>query len=177
MFTSDYKLIKDQKYIDFLHEFDLNREYPNQDLEQPYIRHKTEGVNKYANNYRKTDIALAPLYAEGYTNGLNYADNLSNRYQYSKSALKFAESSMHKVALIASQVPTYTHDSELIDGKNIIFINPDRQYKDWLKKFKYCINNPNFVADIAENAYIHGKNKYDINVINKRRADFLKSIV
>ena len=36
---------------------------------------------------------------------------------------------------------------------NILYVNPDRQYKDWYKKIKYCINNPNHVKDMGEAAY------------------------
>ena len=63
--------------------------------------------------------------------------------QFAKSNLKVIEAAFHKVPVIASDVPIYNHDKDWVDGKNILFINPDRQYKDWYKKIKYCIGvNP-----------------------------------
>jgi glycosyltransferase involved in cell wall biosynthesis len=64
-----------------------------------------------------------------------------------------------------------------IDGKNILYVNPDRQYKDWYKKIKYCINNPNHVKDMGEAAYELACKKYDIDVLSHIRADFYRGLV
>jgi len=173
IFTSDYKLIKDENYINFLNQFKIDETYPNQLKEQLYIRHKTQGVYKFANNYRFADVSLAPIF----TKGSIFDDNASNRYQFSKSNLKLIESGFHKMPVIASEVPTYTFDEEWVDDKNVIFVKPDRQYKDWGKKMKKCIQNPNYVKDLGEASYELVKRKYDIKVINEKRKDFFKSIV
>lgn len=177
IFTSDYKLIKDKKYVDFLGEFELDKKYPNELKEQPYIRHKTQGVYKFANNYRHADIALAPIFTKGFCNGKDFVDNQSNRYQFSKSNLKLIESGFHKLPVIASEVPIYTFDNEWVDEKNVLFVKSERQYKDWGKKIKKCIMNPNLVKDMGEAAHELVKRKYHIKVINKKRKEFFQSII
>jgi hypothetical protein len=59
IFTSNYKLIKDKDYYDFLMKFDLDAVYEKQS-EQNYFRHKTQGLYKFAANYKHGDVALAP---------------------------------------------------------------------------------------------------------------------
>jgi glycosyltransferase involved in cell wall biosynthesis len=101
IFTSNYKLIKDKGYYDFLMKFDLNAFYEKQ-AEQNYFRHKTQGLYKFAANYKHGDVALAPI--KVYGRGV-YDDNSDNRYQFAKSNLKVIEAAFHKVPVIASDVP------------------------------------------------------------------------
>jgi hypothetical protein len=84
IFTSNYKLIKDKDYYDFLMKFDLDAVYEKQS-EQNYFRHKTQGLYKFAANYKHGDVALAPIkvYGKGVMD-----DNSDNRYQFAKSNLK-----------------------------------------------------------------------------------------
>jgi glycosyltransferase involved in cell wall biosynthesis len=173
IFTSNYKLIKDKDYYDFLMKFDLDSEYEKQN-EQNYFRHKTQGLYKFAQNYKHGDIALAPIrvYGKGVMD-----DNTDNRYQFAKSNLKIIEAAFHKVPVIASNVPIYNHDKDWVDGKNILYINPDRQYKDWYKKIKYCINNPNHVKEMGEAAYELACKKYDIDVLSHIRAEFYRKLL
>jgi glycosyltransferase involved in cell wall biosynthesis len=173
IFTSNYKLIKDKKFHEFLMKFDLDGSYEKQS-EQNYFRHKTQGLYKFAENYKHGDIALAPIkvYGKGVMD-----DNSDNRYQFAKSNLKVIEAAFHKVPVIASDVPIYNHDKDWVDGKNILYVNPDRQYKDWYKKIKYCINNPNHVKDMGEAAYELACKKYDIDVLSKTRADFYRNLI
>ena len=173
IFTSNYKLIKDKDYYDFLMKFDLEAVYEKQ-AEQNYFRHKTQGLYKFAANYKHGDVALAPIkvYGKGVMD-----DNSDNRYQFAKSNLKVIEAAFHKVPVIASDVPIYNHDKDWVDGKNILFINPDRQYKDWYKKIKYCINNPNHVKDMGEAAYELACKRYDIDVLSHIRADFYRGLI
>lgn len=173
IFTSNYKLIKDKNFHDFLMKFDLDGSYEKQS-EQNYFRHKTQGLYKFAENYKHGDIALAPIkvYGKGVMD-----DNSDNRYQFAKSNLKVIEAAFHKVPVIASDVPIYNHDKDWVDGKNILYVNPDRQYKDWYKKIKYCINNPNHVKDMGEAAYELACKRYDIDVLSKTRADFYRSLI
>lgn len=177
IFTSNYKLIEDQKYIDFLLKFNLDETYPNQLKEQPYIRHKTKGVFTFANNYRNFDVALAPIKVFGKIKDNSFEDTISNRYQFAKSNLKVIEAGFHKIPVIASNIPTYNFDSEFVDGKNILFIKPERQYKDWASKIKNLILNPNKIADLGEAAYELVKRKYHISVITSKRAEFYKSLI
>jgi glycosyltransferase involved in cell wall biosynthesis len=173
IFTGNYKLIKDVDYYNHLMKFDLDAVYEKQS-EQNYFRHKTQGLYKFAENYKHGDVALAPIkvYGKGVID-----DNSDNRYQFAKSNLKVIEAAFHKVPVIASDVPIYNHDKDWVDGKNILYVNPDRQYKDWYKKIKYCINNPNHVKDMGEAAYELACQRYDIDVLSKTRADFYRSLI
>jgi len=173
IFTSNYKLIKDKDYHNFLLKFDLESTYEKQ-AEQNYFRHKTQGLYKFAENYKHGDVALAPIkvYGKGVMD-----DNSDNRYQFAKSNLKVIEAAFHKVPVIASDVPIYNHDKDWVDGKNILYVNPDRQYKDWYKKIKYCINNPNHVKDMGEAAYELACKRYDIDVLSHIRADFYRGLI
>lgn len=176
VFTSDYKLLEDKGYANFLKTFNLAAEYPNQMTTQPYIRHATKGIHQFANAYRVADVCLAPLKVFGKMKGSVLPDNTSNRYQFAKSNLKAIEAGFHKVPLIASQVPTYTADTDFKDGKNIIFVKPERQEKDWFKKIKELVNNPNMVTDLGEAAYELVSKKYSLKSINEKRKDFYKKI-
>jgi glycosyltransferase involved in cell wall biosynthesis len=177
IFTTDYTLIKDKAYLEFLNRFSLDERYPNELTEQPYVRHKTRTVHEFAQNYRYADIALAPIKVYGKIKKGKIEDSVSNRYQFAKSNLKVIESAFHKVPLIASQVPTYTFDKDWVDGKNIIFVSAERQEKDWFKKMKMLIQNPNMGKDIGEAAYETVKNKYTLKTITAKRAEFYKSIL
>lgn len=177
IFTSDYKLIKDEKYKEFLLKFNLDEEYPNQS-EQPYIRHKTSGIYTFANNYRNGDIALAPLRVNGKISENNtFEDTVLNRYQFSKSNLKIIEAGIHKIPVIASDIPTYNYDPDFIDGKNIIFVKPSRQEKDWYQKMKNLILNRELIKEMGEAAYDVVMKKYHQNVLAYRRKEFYKKIV
>ncbi len=176
VFTSDYKLLEDKGYERFLKTFNLAAEYPNQMTTQPYIRHATKGIHQFANNYRHADICLAPIKVFGKIKGNALPDNLSNRYQFAKSNLKAIEAGFHRVPLIASQVPTYTGDADFKDGKNIVFIKPERQEKDWFKKIKELVNNPNMVQDLGEAAYELVSKKYSLKNITVKRRDFYNRI-
>lgn len=173
IFTSNYKLVKDKNYYDYLMKFDLDAIYDKMES-QNYFRHKTQGLYKFAENYKFGDVALAPIkvYGKGVMD-----DNPDNRYQFAKSNLKVIEAAFHKVPVIASDVPIYNHDKDWVDGKNIIYVNSDRQYKDWYKKIKYCINNPNHVKDMGEAAYELACKRYDIDVLSDIRADFYRNII
>jgi glycosyltransferase involved in cell wall biosynthesis len=173
IFTSNYKLINDINYYNYLMSFDLENDYSDLN-NQNYFRHKTQGLYKFGFNYKNGDIALAPI--KVYGKGVN-DDNSNNRYQFAKSNLKVIETAFHKIPVIASDVPTYNHDSDWVDGENIFLINPDRQYKDWYKKIKFCINNPEKVKEMGEAAYQLAKNKYDLKVITKKRVEIYKNLI
>jgi glycosyltransferase involved in cell wall biosynthesis len=173
IFTSNYKLVNDKDYYDYLMKFDLDAIYDKMEG-QNYFRHKTQGLYSFAQNYKFGDVALAPIkvYGKGIMD-----DTPDNRYQFAKSNLKVIEAAFHKVPVIASDVPIYNHDKDWVDGKNILYVNPDRQYKDWYKKIKYCINNPNHVKDMGEAAYELACKNYDIDVLSHRRAEFYRNII
>lgn len=177
IFTDDFSLIKDKDYVDFLHKFKLDEKYPNMFYEQPYIRHKTKGVNSFANNYYYGDVALAPIkiFSKKNKKPIPYTDD--NMYQLAKSNLKLVEAGINKTPVIASNIPIYNYDTRFKHGENVFFVNPDRQYRDdWFKYMKKCIQNPDMVKEMGESAYDVVYNNYHLDVITKKRADFYKEI-
>jgi glycosyltransferase involved in cell wall biosynthesis len=177
IFTTNHTLITDKRYLEFLKSYRLNETYPNQFVEQPYIRHKSENINVFAKNYRHADFALAPVKLFGKIKNGKFDDSFSNRFQVSKSNLKVIEAAFHKTPVIASQVPAYTFDADWKDGKNILFVSPDRQGKDWLKKIKMLLQNPNMITDLGEAAYETALAKYNIETVTDKRAEFYRTIV
>ncbi len=177
IFTNNYKLIKDPNYVEYLNKFNLDENYPNVLTEQPYVRHKTQGIYKFAENYKHADVALAPLMVHGKVKDGRFDDSVGNRFQFAKSNLKVIEAGIHKVPVIASDVPTYNYDKDFVDGKNILFVKPERQEKDWYGKIKRLIQNPNQITDMGEAAYEIIKSKYHVDVIANKRAEFYKDIV
>jgi glycosyltransferase involved in cell wall biosynthesis len=176
IFTSNYKLIDDQNYLEFLKKFDLDSKFTEIE-KQNYIRHKTKGLYSFAENYKYGDVALAPIKVYGKISDNKFEDTPDNRYQFAKSNLKVIEAAFHKVPVIASNVPIYNFDPDWIDGYNIIFVDPNRQYKDWYKKIKYCIKNPEYVKELGENAYQTALKKYDLKVLSEKRADFYRQLI
>jgi len=171
IFTNNYNLIKDPEYLKYLKKFDLDTKYPNTE-KQDYIRHKTKGLYSFAKNYQFADIAIAPIKTYGDVS----KDTPDNRYQFAKSNLKVIEAAFHKVPVIASNVPIYNFDKDWVDGYNILFIDSDRQEKDWYKKIKYCINNPEYVKELGENAYKTAVKKYHVKTLAEKRMNFYNEL-
>ena len=100
-----------------------------------------------------------------------------------KSQLKVIESGFYKKALIASNLGPYTIDlkhclenGNFVDG-NALLVDENRNHSDWAKFIEKLVKNPNMVKDMGERLYETVKDKYDLNVVTKERAEFYKSIV
>lgn len=100
-----------------------------------------------------------------------------------KSQLKVIESGFYKKALIASNLGPYTIDlkhclenGNFVDG-NALLVDENRNHSDWAKFIEKLVKNPNMVKDMGERLYETVKDKYDLNVVTKGRAEFYKSIV
>ena len=166
IFTNNYKTL-DENYIKFLKEF-KEGEYIS-DKELPYVRVWTKPVNSYAMNYSKFDISLAPI-----------KNHIFNRM---KSQLKVIEAGFYKKALIASEIGPYTIDlkhclknGEFVDG-NAMLVDESRNHSDWAKNIEKLLKNPNLVKDMGERLYETVKDKYDLNIVTKSRAEFYKSLI
>jgi glycosyltransferase involved in cell wall biosynthesis len=134
-----------------------------------YHRIWTEPVEKYASNYSKFDVSLAPL-----------KDTLFNRL---KSQLKVIEAGFYKKALIASDIGPYTLDlkhsldkGEFTNG-NALLVDKSRNKSDWAKYMKKLIQNPSFVEDLGERLYETVNGKYDLKSATKLRSEIYKSII
>ena len=100
-----------------------------------------------------------------------------------KSQLKVIEAGFYKKALIASNVGPYSLDlkhclknGELVDG-NALLVDEVRNHSDWAKYMEKLIKNPNMAKDMGERLYETVKDKYDLNIVTKDRAEFYKSIL
>ena len=166
IFTNDYKIIT-PRYKEYLDTFTEN-DYPGVEKEN-YVRVWTRPVNSYAKNYSKFDISLAPI-----------KNHVFNRM---KSQLKVIEAGFYKKALIASNVGPYTIDlkhalknGEFTDG-NALLVNEHNNHSDWSKNIKKLVDNPNLITDLGERLYETVKDRYDLNVVTKTRAEFYKSLI
>jgi len=166
IFTNNYKLISPE-YIKFLDRF--TEEDDSQFSNEFYRRVWTRPVQSYAKNYSKFDVSLAPI-----------KNHLFNRV---KSQLKVIEAGFYKKAIIASNIGPYTIDlkhslnqGEFVDG-NALLVDEGRNNSDWYKYVKKLISNPSWAADLGERLYETVKDKYDLNVVTKNRAEFYKSIL
>jgi glycosyltransferase involved in cell wall biosynthesis len=166
IFTQNYSTVSED-YKKYLNVFTADA-YPNE-MSEPYLRVWTKPVQSYAKNYSKFDVSLAPI-----------KNHIFNRM---KSQLKVIESGFYKKAIIASNIGPYTIDlkhsldhGNFVDG-NALLVDENRNHSDWAKFIEKLVKNPNMAKDMGERLYETVKDKYDLNVVTKARAEFYKSIV
>jgi len=166
IFTQDYKIVSDE-YKKHLLLYNQNI-FPNE-MAESYLRVWTKPVTSYAKNYSKFDVSLAPI-----------KNHMFNRM---KSQLKVIEAGFYKKALIESNIGPYSLDlkhclknGELVDG-NALLVDEVRNHSDWAKYMEKLIKNPNMAKDMGERLYETVKDKYDLNIVTKDRAEFYKSIL
>jgi len=165
IFTDKYRLVTNEQKDELIkfEEGDLvNPNFPT------YNRIWTKPVTSYASNYRWFDVSLAPI-----------KNHIFNRV---KSQLKVIEAGFYKKAIIASNVGPYTIDlkhslknGEFTDG-NALLVEEVRS-GDWAKYIKKLIDNPNWAQDLGERLYETVKDKYDLNIVTKERAELYKTLV
>jgi glycosyltransferase involved in cell wall biosynthesis len=167
IFTNKYGTIDDD-YKKFLLEFKEGEYNSGNDL--PYVRVWTKPVTTYAMNYSKFDISLAPI-----------KNHIFNRM---KSQLKVIEAGFYKKALIASEIGPYTIDlvhclknGEFNEEGNAILIPENRNHSDWAKSIRKLVQNPHMIKELGERLYNTVKDKYDLNIVTKNRAEFYKSLI
>jgi len=166
IFTQNYKIISED-YTKHL--LNYNQESFANEMNESYLRVWTKPVTSYAKNYSKFDVSLAPI-----------KNHMFNRM---KSQLKVIEAGFYKKALIASNIGPYTLDlkhclknGEFVDG-NAMLVDESRNHSDWSKNIEKLMKNPNLVIDMGERLYETVKDKYDLNIVTKSRAEFYKSIL
>ena len=166
IFTQNYSIVSED-YKKYLLNY-TQEEFSNENSES-YVRVWTRPVQSYAKNYSKFDVSLAPI-----------KNHMFNRM---KSQLKVIEAGFYKKALIASNLGPYTIDlkhclenGNFVDG-NALLVDENRNHSDWAKFIEKLVKNPNMVKDMGERLYETVKDRYDLNVVTKQRAEFYKSIV
>jgi len=165
IFTDKYRLVTNEQKEELIKfkEGDLvNPNFPT------YNRIWTKPVTSYASNYRWFDVSLAPI-----------KNHIFNRV---KSQLKVIEAGFYKKAIIASNVGPYTIDlkhslknGEFTDG-NALLVDEVRS-GDWAKYMKKLIDNPNWAQDLGERLYETVKDRYDLNIVTKERAELYKTLI
>jgi len=166
IFTQNYEIVSED-YKKYLLNYS-QEEFQNESSES-YVRVWTRPVQSYAKNYSKFDVSLAPI-----------KNHMFNRM---KSQLKVIEAGFYKKAIIASNLGPYTIDlkhclsnGNFVDG-NALLVDENRNHSDWAKFIEKLVKNPNMIKDMGERLYETVKDKYDLNVVTKQRAEFYKSIV
>jgi glycosyltransferase involved in cell wall biosynthesis len=166
IFTQNFSIISEdyKKYL-----LKYNQDSFENEMNESYLRVWTKPVTSYAKNYSKFDVSLAPI-----------KNTMFNRM---KSQLKVIEAGFYKKALIASEIGPYTLDlkhclenGNFVDG-NAMLVKETRNHSDWSKFIEKLIKNPNLVQDMGERLYETVKDKYDLNVVTKNRAQFYKSLL
>ena len=166
IFTDKYRWVSPdyKRELDKFTEIDLSK-FSNESYERVW----TKPITSYAKNYTKFDVSLAPI-----------KNHMFNRM---KSQLKVIEAGFYKKALIASDVGPYTIDlkhslenGKFVDG-NALLVNENRNHGDWSKFMKKLIQNPNLAKDMGERLYETVKDKYELSVVTKNRAEFYKTLV
>jgi glycosyltransferase involved in cell wall biosynthesis len=167
--TDNYNVCSPE-YKEFLHKFLKNVQWPFVDNEI-YRREWTKDVSEFAKHYRNIDVLFAPLDC----NGFNEV----------KSELKFIEAGFTKTAVICTDFGPYTIGSkslfkrggEIDEEGNCILIDPNRKHKDWRRAIVKLAKNPEYVELLKNNLYETVKDKYNIENITNRRAEWYKSII
>jgi glycosyltransferase involved in cell wall biosynthesis len=166
IFTQNFSIISEDYKK---HLLKYNQDSFENEMNESYLRVWTKPVTSYAKNYSKFDVSLAPI-----------KNTMFNRM---KSQLKVIEAGFYKKALIASEIGPYTIDlkhclenGNFVDG-NAMLIKEVRNHSDWSKCIEKLIRNPNLVEDMGERLYETVKDKYDLNVVTKNRAQFYKSLL
>jgi glycosyltransferase involved in cell wall biosynthesis len=67
-------------------------------------------------------------------------------------------------------------NGNFVDG-NALLVDENRNHSDWAKYIEKLLKNPNMVKDMGERLYETVKDKYDLSIVTKSRAEFYKSIV
>ena len=167
--TDDYRFCSPE-YKDFLLKFLKGVQWPNVDNEI-YRREWTKDVSEFAKHYRNLDVLFAPLDC--------------NQFNEVKSELKFIEAGFTKTAVIATNFGPYTIGSkslfkkggEIDEEGNCILIDPIKKHKEWKKAIIKLANNPELIDLLKNNMYETVKDKYNINNVTDKRAEWYKSII
>lgn len=170
MFTDKYKLFEDS-YLKQLKRYDepSDKQYDNKN--EVYRRVWTKPITSYASNYNLFDISMAPL--------------KEHDFNKNKSQLKVIEAGFHKKALIAQDYGPYQIDcvnlfeygGKINEKGNAILVETRKNHKDWYKALKKLKDNPELVNLLSHNLYETVKDKYHIDTVTKKRAEFYETVV
>jgi len=164
IFTNRNRWIDSSEYMTWLRKYtDIERDiygYNEDYKDNFYQRRWTKPIFLYGTMYNEADVALAPLKDFG--------------FNAVKSQLKVIEAGIHQMPVIASKMGPYTIDVE--DGKHGFLID-ESDKMGWKNKMKFFVDNPNAIKDMGMALNELVLENYTLEKTNKKRAEFLKSIV
>lgn len=156
IFTDNYKLIKDENYLQYLKKY--NDEIYDDLDSQPYKRFYTKNINTYMNHYDEIDVSLIPL--------------VNNEFNLCKSPLKLVEAYLKGCLPIVYNVPLYTQ--YITNGVNGFVAKDER---DFTKIVKRIINNPSLITEMTENFINSVKDEFDLEIVTKKRVQWYKELL
>ena len=172
IFTNNGKWIKNSDYGNWLRKAEDNGRdnygVKPEFVSEFYQRRWTKPILLYGTMYNEADVALAPL-------------KNNNTFNQVKSQLKIVEAGAHHCPIICSNYGPYTIDDieGKLDGKQKGFLvdenEPNSMYK-WYEHMKYYVDNPDKIKEHGENLYEYIRDNYEIDIINKKRAELFKKL-
>jgi glycosyltransferase involved in cell wall biosynthesis len=122
-----------------------------------FFIHKAKDARSYTSFYNQIDVALAPL--------------VNDSFNSFKSELKMVEAGFFKKACVASDVWPYRY---IINDSNCLSVSHKTH---WAKQMQKLINSEQLRIDLGESLYESVKDKYNLNVVAKRREQWYESIL
>lgn len=172
IFTSDYSLIKNKDYVEYLKKI-KKEDFPGFEMEN-YVRRWTLPLTQYGKHYDYCDVCLAPLdETEIIKDNKGTISKRVHIFNEVKSELKIIEAGMKKKALIAQNFGIYKH--LIKDGETGILISDNK--KGWYKAMKDLILNPELREKLANNLHEFVKDKYELKNVTRDRVEFYKKII
>lgn len=171
IFTNNRKWLKNSDYNQWLWSAEDNGRdnygYNEKFNNEFYIRRWTKPILLYGTMYNESDVVLAPL-------------KNNNTFNSVKSQLKIVEAGAHHCPIICSNYGPYTIDDieGKLDGKQKGFLvdeNTDDSMK-WYECMKFYVENPDKIIEHGENLYEYVKENYNIDKINKNRAELFRKL-
>jgi glycosyltransferase involved in cell wall biosynthesis len=170
MFTNKYSVMGEE-YVKLLKRYDENIDKQNDYRNEVYRRVWTKPITTYASNYNLFDISMAPL--------------KEHDFNRCKSQLKVIEAGFHKKALIAQNYGPYQIDcvnlfnygGGINEKGNAILVDTSKNHKDWYKAIKKLKEDPSLVELLSHNLYETVKDRYHIDTVTHKRAEFYKTLV
>jgi len=170
IFTNNYKWVKNAEYGSWLNKAEDNGRdnYGIKDefINEFYQRRWTKPILLYGTMYNEADVVLTPL-------------KNNNLFNIVKSQLKVVEAGAHHCPIICSNYGPYTIDDieGKIDGKQKGFLIDENDSLKWYECMKYYVENPDKIKEHGENMFEYVRDNYEVNVVNKKRAELFKTLV
>lgn len=146
-------------YTDYLKTFSPLMEHIGYD--QPYRRVWSRDVLNYIQGYNEMDVCLVPL--------------KNTEFNSCKSNLKLVEAGFMDKTVIVSDIEPYSQDAK--HGVNCLTVKSGRDHIDWYVSIRKLILDKKLREELRDNLRKDMLQKYNIDVVGKKRFDFYKNIL